>query len=101
MKGKIVFKADRIKIMIDTKIPGLKGPLALTRKILYIKSENENENEDEFSDDFPLFTGHCKLNKSFLMRKSRENLIDYFFSEDIFEKSFDNEKIEAYDTHLD
>jgi hypothetical protein len=93
MEKEIVFRADRIRIMIDTKIPDSKGPLALTKKML---SKNENEN-----DDFPLFTGHYKLMKDVLIRKKREELINYFFNEDIFEKSFDNKEMDNYDTHLD
>lgn len=83
---------EKIKIFIDTNIPGLNKPIALTKKLL-LKGEGT-------TDEYPFFTGSYELQKDVLIRKSFNDRVKYCFDEETFKDSFKGKKMAKPDTYL-
>lgn len=85
------FDLQQIKIYIDTKIPGIKEPLTLTKSMIYIVKDNiindhiiEEGNGNSNENDYPYFNNYHKYPKNELERKSYKDRLKFFFDKEIF-----------------
>ena len=72
---------ETINIMVSTNIPNEKD-ISLTSKVLVGTSPNSVK-----YNDYPYITSTIKLKEGFLINKSRNDILDFFFIKDIFVKT--------------
>ena len=71
--------ANKLKMLLDTNIPGKTEPVLFTRNILYIPNSNTNS-----STELPYFNTRYKYPKYVLNNLSYEKCIQFFFDKKIF-----------------
>lgn len=86
-----------ILILLETKIPNIKGPIKFTKSILY---DGKTNDKMKTLNEYPYFTTSRKFPKEKLINKSFKDIVDFFFNKKIFYDTLniDSSNIEDIDS---
>lgn len=91
-------EVEQIAIIIETDILNKTKNDFLTKHIFYGYNSSYKKN---FYEEYPFFTGSVRIPKSYLLRKSFDEKIMFFFNRKIFIETLSNKKNYSYSENKD